>query len=112
MLKPLISMLLGVILLSSVFGQVSADIVVTNANIHTMDGKRTVAHSIAALNGKIIAVGSDGDTKSLIGPKTRVINAQGKLVLPGFNDAHVHFLPTGQQLSQIDLRNGVNSAAE
>ena len=82
----------------------SADLIVTNANIHTMDAKRTIANSIAMLNGKIIAVGSDADTKPLIGPNTRVIDAGGKLVLPGFNDAHVHFLETGSQLSSVDLR--------
>jgi predicted amidohydrolase YtcJ len=83
---------------------VTADLVVTNANVRTMDAKRTVAKSIAVLNGKIIAIGSDADTKPLIGPKTRVIDAGGKLILPGFNDAHVHFLGTGEQLSSVDLR--------
>ena len=83
---------------------VSADLVIVNANIRTMDAKRTTAHSIAALNGRIIAVGTDADTKPLIGEKTRVIDARGKLVLPGFNDAHVHFLETGAQLSSVDLR--------
>src|SRR6185369_9024557 len=82
----------------------SADLIVTNANIHTMDAKRTIANSIAMLNGKIIAVGTDADTKALIGANTRVIDAGGKLVLPGFNDAHVHFLETGAQLSSVDLR--------
>ncbi len=84
--------------------KVTADLVITNANIHTMDARRTVAHSIAVLNGKIIAIGSDADTKPLVGPKTRVIDAKGKLVLPGFNDAHVHFMGTGEQLSSVDLR--------
>src|SRR6185369_4353653 len=82
----------------------SADLVITNANIHTMDTRRTIARSIAVLNGKIIAVGTDADTKALIGANTRVIDAGGKLVLPGFNDAHVHFLETGAQLSSVDLR--------
>lgn len=87
------------------FGQRAyADLVVTNGNIRTMDAKRTVASSIAVLNGKIIAIGSDAETKSLVGANTRVINAGGKLVLPGFNDAHVHFMGTGEQLSSIDLR--------
>ncbi len=86
------------------FAQVAADLVIENANIRTMDTKRTVARSLAVLNGKIIAVGSDADTKSLVGPKTRVIDARGKLVLPGFNDAHVHFMETGSQLSSVDLR--------
>ena len=89
----------------AVFSQtVSADLVVTNANIRTMDAKRTTARSIAVLNGKIIAIGSDADTKPLVGAKTRVIDAGGKLILPGFNDAHVHFLGTGEQLSSVDLR--------
>lgn len=87
------------------FGQsVAADLVITNANIRTMDAKRTVARSVAVLNSKIIAIGSNADTKSLIGTKTRVIDARGKLVLPGFNDAHVHFMGTGEQLSSVDLR--------
>ena len=90
---------------SLAFGQrFSADLIITNANIHTMDAKRTVARSIAVSGGKIIAIGSDADTKSLIGPNTRVIDAGGKLVIPGFNDAHVHFLETGSQLSSVDLR--------
>jgi predicted amidohydrolase YtcJ len=81
-----------------------ADIVITNANIHTMDSNRTIARSIAISGGKIVAIGSDADTKSLMGPNTRVIDAGGKLVLPGFNDAHVHLLETGAQLSSVDLR--------
>ena len=89
----------------TVVGQTfSADLVITNANIRTMDAKRTVARSIAVLNGRIIAIGSDADTKALIGPSTRVMDAGGKLVLPGFNDAHVHFIETGAQLSSVDLR--------
>ncbi len=83
---------------------VSADLVITNGNIHTMDTKNPMAKSIAVLNGKIIAVGSDADTKGLVGAKTRIIDAKGKLVLPGFNDAHVHFMETGAQLSSVDLR--------
>jgi len=83
---------------------VSADLVITNANIRTMDAKRSVARSLAVINGKIVAIGSDADTKSLIGAKTRVIDAGGKTVIPGFNDAHVHFTEGGFQLSLVDLR--------
>ncbi|MEQ1606930.1 MAG: amidohydrolase [Pyrinomonadaceae bacterium] len=81
-----------------------ADLVITNASIRTMDAKRTIARSIAVLNGKIIAIGSDADTKALVGANTRVIDAGGKTIVPGFNDAHVHFMETGQQLSSVDLR--------
>ena len=95
-----------IIAASSLFaGQVlHADLVIVNANIRTMDAKRTVARSLAVLNGRIVAVGSDAETKPLIGAGTRVIDAGGKLVMPGFNDAHTHFLETGVQLSSLDLR--------
>jgi len=83
---------------------IEADLVIINANIHTMDAQRTVAKSIAVLGNKIIAIGSDADTKPLIGPNTKVIDAHGRLVIPGFNDAHVHFSETGAQLSSVDLR--------
>ncbi len=104
-MKTILALFLFAVLSQPILAQtVTADLVITGANIRTMDAKRTVAHSIAILNGKIVAIGSDADTKSLIGSKTRVINAGGKLVLPGFNDAHVHFMETGAQLSSVDLR--------
>lgn len=87
-----------------VTAQVTADLVVTNANVQTIDQKRPTAQSIAVVGDRIVAVGSDADTKGLIGPKTRVIDAKGKLIVPGFNDAHVHFSETGAQLSSVDLR--------
>jgi predicted amidohydrolase YtcJ len=83
---------------------VIADIVVVNANVRTMGSVQKLAQSIAVSGNRIIAVGSDSYTKSLIGPKTKVIDAKGRLVVPGFNDAHVHFLETGVQLSSVDLR--------
>ena len=83
---------------------VTADLVVINANVNTLNTGGSKGSSIAVLGNKIIAVGSDADTKPLIGPKTKVIDAKGKLVIPGFNDAHVHFLEVGQQLSSVDLR--------
>lgn len=87
---------------------VTADLVIVNANIHTMDTKTPSARSVAVWQNKIIAVGTDAGTKPLIGPKTRVIDAGGKLVIPGFNDAHVHFLETGFQLSSVNLRNAAS----
>jgi len=86
-----------------VVGQ-SADLVIRNANVHTVSSTQPTAASIAVIGSKIVAVGTDSDTKSWIGPRTRVVDAKGKLVVPGFNDAHVHFLETGAQLSSVDLR--------
>ncbi len=81
-----------------------ADLVVTNAVVRSMEPNAAVAQSIAVIGNKIALVGTNAQTKPLIGPRTRVIDAGGKLVIPGFNDSHVHFLETGQQLSAVDLR--------
>jgi predicted amidohydrolase YtcJ len=83
---------------------IMADLVIYNANVRTMDDKTPKAQSIAVLGNKIIAVGTDADIKSLIGKNTKVIDAKGKLVIPGFNDSHVHFLDGGAGLSSVDLR--------
>ena len=105
MKSPLLAAVLGLSLFSSAFGQsLTADLVVTNANVQTIDTKRPTARSIAVVGERIVAVGSDADTKAFIGPNTRVIDAKGRLVIPGFNDAHVHFMETGSQLSSVDLR--------
>lgn len=92
------------LMVSFSFAAFQADVVVVNANIHTMSTKMPTARSMAILNGRIVAIGSDADTKAFIGAGTRVINAGGKTIVPGFNDSHVHFMETGQQLSWVDLR--------
>jgi predicted amidohydrolase YtcJ len=87
------------------------DLVIINANLHTMDQSRPIAQAVAILGNRIVAVGSSDLIKKLTGPQTRVIDAQGQLVLPGFNDSHVHFLSGGFQLSSVDLRDA-NSPEE
>ncbi|HBR55938.1 MAG TPA: amidohydrolase, partial [Blastocatellia bacterium] len=92
-------------LTAAVFGQAAqADLVVVNGNVRTMNPEKPTAKSLAVIGGKIAAIGDESDTKPLIGPRTKVIDAKGRLIVPGFNDAHVHFLETGQQLSSVDLR--------
>ena len=81
-----------------------ADLVVTNAVVRTMDEKLPLAQSIAVAGNKIIFVGKDSETKKFIGAQTKVIDAKGRLVLPGFNDAHVHILGMGNMFSAVDLR--------
>ncbi len=105
MKNVLISLLITFVLSTMAVPQsLHADMVVINASVRTVDAKNTVAQSIAVIGDRIVAVGSEADTKSLIGTQTKVIDAKGKLVIPGFNDAHVHFMETGQQLSSVDLR--------
>jgi len=82
----------------------AADLIIINGNVHTMDPDQPAASAIAILGTRIVALGSTDDIKQLAGPATKVIDAQGRLVLPGFNDAHVHFMSGGFQLSSVDLR--------
>jgi predicted amidohydrolase YtcJ len=82
----------------------AADLLIVNAIVHTMDPAQPMAEAVAILGNRIAAVGSTDEIRSLAGPKTRIIDAGKRLVLPGFNDAHVHFLSGGFQLSYVDLR--------
>src|SRR5947209_2912893 len=81
-----------------------ADLVVVNANVRTMDARRPVAEAVAVFGNRIAAVGTNEEIRRLAGAHTRVVDARGALVLPGFNDSHVHFLSGGFQLSSVDLR--------
>src|SRR4030095_5955424 len=89
----------------------AADLIIVNANVHTMVKDQPAAEAVAILRNRIIAVGTNDEIKVLTGANTRVIDAQGQLVLPGFNDAHVHFMSGGFQLSSVDLRDA-NTPAE
>jgi predicted amidohydrolase YtcJ len=82
----------------------AADLIIINANVRTMTTPQTSAEAIAILGRRVIAVGPNDEIKRLNGANTRTIDAQGQLVLPGFNDAHVHFMSGGFQLSSVDLR--------
>lgn len=81
-----------------------ADLIIKNGNIKTMDDSVPLAEAVAVKNGRIIAVGSNNQIESLASQSTTVINAGGKLVLPGFIDNHTHFISGGFQLANIELR--------
>jgi predicted amidohydrolase YtcJ len=83
---------------------VTADLVILNAKVHTMDQARPKAEAVAIYGNRIAAVGTSEEMRRLAGNETRVVDAGGKLVLPGFNDAHVHFLMGGFGLSEVKLR--------
>ncbi|RMG07759.1 MAG: amidohydrolase [Acidobacteria bacterium] len=89
----------------SFYGQTfMADLVVINAKVRTMDKEKPEAEAIAVWSNKIIAVGKNDEIKRLIGQNTKVVDAGGKLVLPGFNDSHLHFMEGGASLTSVDLR--------
>src|SRR5262245_25144097 len=81
-----------------------ADLIIINANVRTMASAQPRAEAIAVSNGEIIAVGSTKSIRALAGESTKTIDAGGKLVIPGFNDAHVHFAAVGNIFSSLDLR--------
>src|ERR687891_1336940 len=78
------------------------DLIIVNAIVHTMDPARPNAEAVAIYGNRIVAVGSTKDIRKLAGPNTRTIDAEKRLVLPGFNDAHTHFLSGGFQLASVD----------
>jgi hypothetical protein len=60
--------------------------------------------AIAIRGDRVLAVGSDAEVKLRVSPRTRIVDLRGRLVVPGFNDAHVHFLSGGFGLLSVDLR--------
>jgi predicted amidohydrolase YtcJ len=82
----------------------AADLIIVNAKVHTMNQAQQLAEGVAVIGNRIVTVGSTEEIEKLAGKNTRVIDAKGQLVLPGFNDAHVHFMSGGFQLSSVDLR--------
>jgi predicted amidohydrolase YtcJ len=73
----------------------TADTIIINANILTMEPLAPRAEALAICNGRITAVGSTADIKALASQRTSVIDAGGRLVLPGFQDTHIHLQDSG-----------------
>ena len=89
-----------------------ADLIVHNAAISTMNPMQREASALAAANGRFIAVGSDAELLALRGPNTRVIDADGRRVIPGLNDSHLHVIRGGLNFN-LELRwDGVPSLAD
>lgn len=80
------------------------DTIYVNAEIWTGNADQPNAQAIAILNDKITAIGTIDEVTKIKGASTRVIDLQGKLVVPGFIDNHTHFLSGGMQLASVNLR--------
>ena len=89
----------------------AADLIIRNARVWTVDRAHPEAEAVAILGDRIVAVGSNQEVDAWHGPNTRVQDAAGKRLVPGFNDAHVHFTSGGQQLDNVQL-NDVTSTQE
>jgi predicted amidohydrolase YtcJ len=85
-------------------GRPTADLVITNARVWTVDHARPEAEAIAVIGERIVAVGSRTEIDAWRGPRTEVIDAGGRRVLPGFDDAHLHFFEGSARLAQLKLK--------
>ena len=101
----------GVVPASAAASGAKATVIVTNARIYTVDAKQPWAEALAINNDAILAVGSNHAVDSFRNKNTQVIDAHGRLVLPGFTDSHIHFLEGSRLLTQLDL-NRTASIAE
>ncbi|MFC2013513.1 amidohydrolase [Chloroflexota bacterium] len=80
-----------------------ADLIFTNANVITLDPRQPAAGLVAIKGDKIWLVGDNKELESARGAKTKVIDCQGKTVLPGFDDAHCHIFSFVRKLLGIDV---------
>jgi len=81
----------------------AADLVLTGGAVYTVDAARSWAQAVAVKDGRIVAVGAAADMRPHVGPRTEVVNLRGRMLLPGFQDAHVHASGGGLERSQCDL---------
>ena len=90
----------------------TADVMLHNGRIATQDERRSFAQAAAVKDGKFVAVGSDQDVMKLRGDRTQVIDVQGRTVIPGLNDSHLHIIRGGLNYN-MELRwDGVPSLAD
>nr|MBC7245112.1 amidohydrolase [Chloroflexota bacterium] len=88
-----------------------ADCILFNGRVYTMDNKLPLAEAVAVRNGRILAVGDNATIRALAGADTEQLDVQGRTVLPGFTDAHIHLVHYGLSLAQVPL-DGVPSLSE
>jgi predicted amidohydrolase YtcJ len=94
MLKRLVWTLLAVALASAAQAQ-SADTILLNGKIVTLDAKSSVAQAVAIRDGRVMAVGANDEIRKLAGPATKTVDVGGRTVIPGLIDSHIHALRAG-----------------
>jgi predicted amidohydrolase YtcJ len=101
------SILAAAVLLSapatSIAQRPTADLIVTNARIYTVDPSRPFVEAMVVANGRVLFTGPARSAMAYRGSNTRVIDAQGQTVIPGMIDAHVHLLGLGTALRTVSL---------
>src|SRR6516164_5075379 len=72
-----------------------AELALRNGAIYTLDAARSWAHAVAVRRGRIVYVGTDAGLAAYVGARTRVVDLHGRMLLPGFQDAHIHPISSG-----------------
>lgn len=90
--------------------QVYATLVLVNGHVWTENPAQPETEAIAVYGNRILRVGMSDEMRQLAGPSTHVIDLQGRRVVPGFNDAHVHFVVGGQVLANVQLLDASSQA--
>ena len=80
-----------------------ADLVLRNGKVVTMDSTNPAGQAVAITGDRITAVGTDADIQKYVGANTKVIDLEGHLAIPGFNESHGHFTGLGEGLSELNL---------
>src|SRR5690348_17713436 len=81
----------------------AADTLLVNARLYTVNSRQPWAEALAVRGGNIVAVGTAAQIEKYRGPSTRVIDAGGRLILPGFTDCHIHFMDGSLSLQRINV---------
>src|SRR5712691_5469446 len=79
------------------------DLAFVNGAVHTMDAASSRAQAVSVQGGRIVAVGTEDDIRPRLGPGTEVVDLRGRMLVPGFQDAHVHPVSSGVEMLQCDL---------
>ncbi len=101
--RRLADAVIGFTLLTTLSPAQAVDTLVVNARIYTMDAALPQAEAMAVDNGRILAVGDSLTLRTLSTPQTTVIDAQGRVILPGFNDSHMHPQPAFEELGPYGM---------
>ena len=87
----------------------TADMVLVGGDVRTMDPAHPHASAVAVAHGTIVAVGSDAEVQTWVGPKTEVIHLRGRTLTPGLVDAHCHLYELGESLERVSVRDATSA---
>ena len=103
-MKHVLLVAMSILAFNTTGAQSRADLILLNGKVWTVNPKQPEAEAVACIGNTIVAVGTTSEIKGWAGEKTRIIDLTGRRVVPGFNDAHLHFYSGGANLSSVQLR--------